>query len=111
MVLSGSERHFHSVCGRIRMSQKCCILDVLCARHRENIAVAADLSHAQLQHQCGKASSQGEYSESNTHVLCSLPARLAKIACGCSTSSFGHGSQCRTISKVKNTNMAHSLGE
>ena len=50
-----------------------------------------------------------EYSESNTHVQALLPiGRLAKIACG-STTSFGHESQCRTISKVKNT--PHSLGK
>ena len=49
--------------------------------------------------------------ESNTHVQALLPTgRLSKIACG-GTTSFGHGSQWRTISKVKNTNGPHSLCE
>ena len=62
------------------------------------------------QRQCGKASSQDEYSESKTPVQALLPiGRLAKIACGSATTSFGHGSQCRTISKVKNDH--HSFGK
>ena len=48
---------------------------------------AADLSQStccrQGQHQCSKASSQGEYSESSTHVQAVLPTvGLAESACG-----------------------------
>ena len=53
----------------------------------ENIVDAADLSqstYCRLGHrQCGKASSQGEYSESSTHVQAVLPTvGLAGSACG-----------------------------
>ena len=53
----------------------------------ENIVDAADLSQSTCcrigHHQCGKASSQGEYSESSTHVQAVLPTvGLAESACG-----------------------------
>ena len=153
MVQNGSERRSRSVCGGIRMSHAPEVIHFgrfafHSARHRVNIAVAAQQisqnytsSCRQGQHQCGKASSQGEYSDmigetgmvdnfdvslsssfirkkrANTvsqtrmYKLCSPPGRLAKIACGGTATSFGHGSQCRTISIVKNTNRPHSLGE
>ena len=54
---------------------KCCILDrfwTFSTSRCENIVDAADLSQSTCcrleQHQCGKASSQGEYSESSTHM-------------------------------------------
>ena len=93
------------------------------ARHLENkTSLLQQTSHNYMtsascrlgQDQGGKASSEGEYSESkfNTHIQALLPAgRLTKITCGCTTTSFGHGSQCRTISKGKKSNGPHSLGE
>ena len=45
------------------------------------------------------------------HTLFLPTGRLVKIACGYTTASFGHGSQCRAISEVKNTNRPHSSGE
>ena len=52
-----------------------------------NIVDAADLSQSTCcrigHHQCGKASSQGEYSESSTHVQAVLPTvGLAESGCG-----------------------------
>ena len=64
------------------------VLNVQQDRSRwENIVDAADLSQStccRLGHrQCGKASSQGEYSESSTHVQAVLPTvALAESACG-----------------------------
>ena len=53
----------------------------------ENIVDAVNLSQISCcrlgQHQCGKASSQGEYSESSTHIQAVLPTvGLAESACG-----------------------------
>ena len=53
------------------------VLNVQHASRWENIVDAADLSHSTCcrlgHHQCGKASSHGEYSESSTHVQAVLP--------------------------------------
>ena len=103
------------------MRQKCYILDVLHSIQHvvgENIAVAAAANFSQLHDQLQtRATSVWQgiiwgWIQSNTHVQALLPTgRLAKTACGGTTTSFGHESQCRTISKVKNTNRPHSLGE
>ena len=69
---------------------KCCILDrfwTFSTSCWENIVDAADLSQStccrQGQHQCGKASSQGEYSESSTHAQAVLSTvGLAESTCG-----------------------------
>ena len=66
------------------------------------------------QHQCGKASvaSQGEYSESNTRVLCSLPADWRRLPVDVQELLLAmiHSAE-PLISKVENTNRPHSLGE
>ena len=69
---------------------KCCILDrfwTFSTSRWKNIVDAANLSQSTCcrlgHHQCGKASSQGEYSESSTHVQAVLPTvGLAESACG-----------------------------
>ena len=46
----------------------------------------------------------------NMYKLCSLPAD-GRLPVDVEHLTFGHGSQSRTISKVKYTNRPHSLGE
>ena len=99
---------------------KCCILDrfwTFSTSRWENIVDAADLSQSTCcrigHHQCGKASSQGDYSESSTHVQAVLPTVwLAESGCGYDwTASFGLGSQWGTVSKIQSTNKPHGAGE
>ena len=69
---------------------KCCILDrfwTFSTSRWESIVDTTDLSQSTCcrlgHHQCSKASSQGEYSESSTHVQAVLPTvGLAESACG-----------------------------
>ena len=63
------------------------VLNVQHASRWENIVDAADLSQSTCcrlgHHQCAKASSHGEYSESSTHAQAALPTvGLAESACG-----------------------------
>ena len=105
---------------------KCCILDRFrtfstheslgkyrwCSR-----SLTIDLLQTR-QHQCGKASSQGEYSElqgeyseSSTRACTSCtPYRWTGRECmwiWLWTASFGRGSQWGTVSKIRNTNKPH----
>ena len=94
VVQKGNERRFRSLCqwqDTDLTRPKCCILDrfwMFSTSRRENIVDAADLSKSTCcrlgQHQCGKASSQGEYSESSTHVHAVLPT------VGLAESAFGY---------------------
>ena len=87
---NGSEQRFRCLCGRIRISlarsAAFWTFWMFSTSRWENIADAPDLlqTRATLLHQRGKVSSQGEYSESSTHVQAVLPTvGLADIACGC----------------------------
>ena len=91
MVQKGSERRFRSLCGRIRISlaRSAAFWTGFerSARVAGKISLMQQISRSTCcrlgQHQCGKASSQGEYSESSTHVQAVLPTvGQAESACG-----------------------------
>ena len=84
-----SEGRFRSLCGRIRISLAPCAAFglVLSTSRWENIVDTTDLSKSTCcrlgPDQCGKVPSQGEYSESSTHVQAVFSTvGLAKSACG-----------------------------
>ena len=98
MVQKGSERRFRYLCGKIRISLARSAAFWTGFERSARLAgkislMQPDLSQSTCcilgQHQCGKASSQGEYSESSTHVQAVLPTvGLAESACGYDCEQF-----------------------